>query len=37
MVVFKLTFVLADAFTILLGCSISSNSIDSTTTTMATQ
>ena len=33
-VVFKLTFVFVDAFTILLGCSFSSNSIDSTTTSM---
>ena len=33
-VVFKLTFVLADAFTISLGCSFSSNSIYSATTLM---
>ena len=33
-VVFKLTFVFADAFTILLGCSFSSNSIDSMITSM---
>ena len=36
-VVIILTFVLADAFTILLGCSFSSNSISSTTTPMATR
>ena len=36
-VVFKLTFVFADAFTILLGCSFSSNSRSSTTTPMATR
>lgn len=36
-VVFILTYVLADAFTILLGCSFSSNSKSSTTTPMATR
>ena len=36
-VVFKLTFVLADVFTILLGRSFSSNSMSSTTTPMATR
>ena len=36
-VIFKLKFVLGDAFTILLGRSFSSNSMSSTTTPMATR
>ena len=36
-VVFELTFVLADAFTILLGSSFSRNSIDSMPISMAAQ